>query len=1144
MNRHKYQDTRIKTNMNRHIKYIFSILMAAFLAIPGFSQDKRTLDTKVADILAQFPATDTEHNERLMSELTGLGPEGISKFFRLLVPPGTGDDTQARYALSGLARYAGATGHKKDRVAVETSFLAALNKASNKDVKSYLIRELMFCGGAPTVAALEQYLGTPALSSPAIATLTAIGTEEAAAAIFNSLKSQSGDAQIEFIKALGTLKYKPAEADLIALSSGATPEILLQIYAALAKIGGPNSAKFFKSAAEKANWSGNESETMVAYFNYAKQLAKNGETKLSNSLASAAMKNCTKKDQLHFRSAALKIIGSNQGKASTSLLLKEIKNPDKAYRNAVLKIAKTNLTGKGAEEWIKLFGKLPAETQAELVFFLAPLQEQNILSEVILPSLSATDAAVRHEAIRALVVNQKKVAVPTLLDQLKTVQDPVDYPVLEEALLTACSTEECSQLAAEMDEMNDAAKTVLIRVLAERGATAYFGLIKKLAGSGNTGVRQAAYAALISTSQAGDINNLIALLEKSTAKTETEAAQQAIINLYASEDHPEASVILNQLSSGTQKEKLIPVLPYLNDRGALKSVASLLKNGTSAEKEAAFKALTNWNGSSALPALYDVFTGNNSFRADALSAYLKQVNRAGIPDDQKLLWLDKIMDQCTTASEKNQVINTTGSVKTFLALVFVSKYLDQNELSGAAAQAAMKIALPSAGEKNGLTGQVVRETLQKAKEKITGSDSQYFKIDIQEYLDKMPAETGYVSIFNGKDMDGWQGLVKNPVERAKMSPKELAKEQAAANKRMTENWSVKNGSIVFNGHGDNLCTVKNYKDFDLIADWRITKNGDSGIYLRGTPQVQIWDTSRVDVGAQVGSGGLYNNKQNPSKPLVLADNAIGDWNTFRIRMVDQRVTVYLNGVLVVDNVVMENYWDRSIPIFSEGPIELQAHGTDLAFRNIYVREINPDTSNLTEEEKAEGFVSLFNGRDLDFWVGNKTDYIPEDGVIAVYPKKGGRGNLYTAKEYSDFIFRFEFQLTPGANNGLGIHAPLEGDAAYAGKELQILDNEAPIYAKLQPYQYHGSVYGIIPAKRGFLKPAGEWNSQEVIVRGDDFKVILNGEVILDGNVKEATKNGTPDHREHPGLERHTGHIGFLGHGSELKFRNLRIKELK
>ena len=159
------------------------------------------------------------------------------------------------------------------------------------------------------------------------------------------------------------------------------------------------------------------------------------------------------------------------------------------------------------------------------------------------------------------------------------------------------------------------------------------------------------------------------------------------------------------------------------------------------------------------------------------------------------------------------------------------------------------------------------------------------------------------------------------------------------------------------------------------------------------------------------------------------------------------------------------------------------------------------------------------------------------------PKGEGGGNLYTEKEYSDFIFRFEFQLTPGANNGLGIRAPLEGDAAYVGMELQILDNEAPIYADLKPYQYHGSVYGVIPAKRGFLKPVGEWNYEEVVVKGKNVKVILNGTVIVDGNIEEASKNGTMDHNEHPGLLRDKGHIGFLGHGSVLWFRNIRIKEL-
>ncbi len=205
--------------------------------------------------------------------------------------------------------------------------------------------------------------------------------------------------------------------------------------------------------------------------------------------------------------------------------------------------------------------------------------------------------------------------------------------------------------------------------------------------------------------------------------------------------------------------------------------------------------------------------------------------------------------------------------------------------------------------------------------------------------------------------------------------------------------------------------------------------------------------------------------------------------------------------------------------------------------------IIPEKQEITPEEKAEGFVSLFNGKNLEGWQGNKTDYFAENGNLVIDPSRGGKGNLYTEKEYSDFIFRFEFQLTPGANNGLGIRAPLEGDAAYKGMEIQILDNTADKYKDLHEYQYHGSVYGVIPAKRGFLKPVGEWNTEEVWIKGNKIKVTLNGEVIVEGDIKKASKKGTLDGKDHPGLQSKSGYIGFLGHGDELKFRSIRIKEL-
>ncbi len=399
---------------------------------------------------------------------------------------------------------------------------------------------------------------------------------------------------------------------------------------------------------------------------------------------------------------------------------------------------------------------------------------------------------------------------------------------------------------------------------------------------------------------------------------------------------------------------------------------------------------------------------------------------------------------------------------------------------------------------------------------------------------------GFAALFNGKDLAGWKGLLKgpydNPAKRAGLTPGQRAKLQREADEDMRAHWKVVDGALVFDGKGRSLCTAKDYGDFEMLVDWKIEKGGDSGIYLRGSPQVQIWDTANRLVGAQVGSGGLYNNQKGPSKPLKVADRPVGQWNTFRIIMIDEKVTVYLNGELVVDDVVLENYWQRDKPIYPTGQIELQNHGNFLYFRNIYIREI------LTAEEKLDGFVPLFNGRDMTGWTGNTTGYYAKDGRMICDPTKAG-GNVYTADEYDDFILRFEFKLTPGANNGLAIRAPLSGDPAYQGMELQILDNAAAKYATLQPCQYHGSIYGVVPAKRGHLRPVSEWNVEEVTAQGRQITVRLNGATIVDADIDKASMPQTIDKQDHPGLKREKGHIGFCGHGDYLEFRNIRVKIL-
>jgi hypothetical protein len=379
-----------------------------------------------------------------------------------------------------------------------------------------------------------------------------------------------------------------------------------------------------------------------------------------------------------------------------------------------------------------------------------------------------------------------------------------------------------------------------------------------------------------------------------------------------------------------------------------------------------------------------------------------------------------------------------------------------------------------------------------------------------------------------------------------MSDTALQTAQAKADLKMKEDWVVQDGLLNYTGNlrGENLATVKEYGDIEMYIDWKIQEKGDAGIYLRGTPQVQIWDTSRREVGAQVGSGGLYNNQKNVSKPLVVADNKIGEWNTFHIIMKADKVTVYLNGILVTDNIALENYWNRTLPLFVKEQIELQAHGTFVSYRNIYLRELPSSAPiSLNAQEAKEGFSLLFDGTHINEWTGNTVGYVIKEGALVVNPENGSGGDLFTKNEYGDFIYRFDFQLTPGANNGIGIHAPLQGDAAYLGMEVQVLDSEDPQYANLQPYQYHGSVYGVMPAKRGFLRPIGEWNNEEIMVKGTKIKVTLNGTVILEGDYMAASKNGTIDHNQHPGLLNKTGHIGFLGHGDILRFKNMRIKRL-
>ncbi|MCK9410844.1 MAG: DUF1080 domain-containing protein [Prolixibacteraceae bacterium] len=1116
---------------------VVSLLLA--FSLNGTGQINRTINTKVVDILAQAPTRDNDKLNTLLEEVVGMNEEGFALFAAKIIPPGTGDDVAARFIVASLSKYVSQFGKEADKRMVESGLLKAIQGSSNKDIQAFYLTQLYFVATNQSVAALDQFLTDEKLCDAAVKVLLAVGTPSAGDVLLKKLEGSKGIAALALAKAVGQMRIEAANPILITKMGSADARLQRVVLEAVAQIASRESFAFLTDKAAKAKYIYEPTGIVSSLITYAGQLGAKGDLALCDKVVTTLLTNCNEKSQLQYRSAALAIKAKYWGNEALPLLLKEFDNADKAYRAGVMNMAAASSDVAVTRQWIAKSKAVAGEKRAEIVGMLGRKGCKDLMA-AFESYLSDPSEEVRIAAINALSNIRVPAAVTVLEDHLIKGQDAA---TTSKALSRRLDAAHLNRLALALDGAPKAAKVEIIKLIGTKAGNGSFDKMVGLAANKDQDISIAAYTALKNLSSEENIPVLLDLLKKASTKEQISAVQLSLIHAGSGLDKEETGKFIAELSKMNDPGRTLEIFSRLGGRNALKQVVDAFGSGDQAIKETAFNALLKWNNADASDALYQICSVNPNYQARAFKGFIGLVSTPVVPEDQKLLQYRKLMPLAQSDEQKLMLIDRLGDLKTFAALLYTANFLDDNALQTDAANSIIQIALPGSGKTVGLKGEIVRAALSKSANLLKGAESDYDKEKVKKYLASMPDEKGYVPMFNGKDLTGWKGLVGNPVTRAKMTEKELATKQIDANAKAAKLWSVKDNSIVFSGSGDNLCSEKQYGDFEMIVDWRITKKGDSGIYLRGSPQVQIWDTSRVEVGAQVGSGGLYNNAKYRSTPLKVADNPVGEWNHFYIKMVGEKVTVILNGVLVVDQVPLENYWDRSISIFPKEAIELQAHGTDLAFRDIYVNEINDNHYVLSAEEQKEGFVPLFNGINFDGWTGNTVDYEVKNGEIVLNIDNGpSHGNLFTQGEYKDFTFRFEFQLTPGANNGLGIRAPLQGDAAYIGMELQILDDDAPIYAQLQPYQYHGSVYGVIPAKRGSLKPTGEWNYEEVVVKGNNVKVILNGNVITDGDIATASRNGTLDHREHPGLLRTTGHIGFLGHGSIVKFRNIRVKE--
>lgn len=1132
------------------MKKIFNtISILLLLQTASYAQQPagRTAETKIADVLAQQPAAEINKFLLAMGELENFTSEDVAQLLSKLRAPGK-DNSTIEYATNSYALYVMQPGKEAAREKYVQGLLLSLDRLKNQDNKGYVLELLKFCAKNEAIDKVSSYLSDEYLAEKAARVLSAIHTNESAAALNQALAGNVTEKTANaIIGALGEVRHTDAEERILALLEKYNSDnFRYNAYAALSKLGTAKSYDVLYSKAKESNLGFERTNSSALLLEYANNLSKNGDTKLASSIASKVYAEASTDASIGAKVAALELLARLEPKKQRKNLLSLSTGKDPILRNVALGLLSSDVSASEMKKITSSLTKLDADGQESVLNFLrtndATASIQTI--EKSLSKIKSEEARIAsYNTLSALTQGNNTAFV---ISQISSASDK-ELEVLKTLLLTSKNAQTIDLVNNALASSDEKTQLALLDVLSKRSNANSSTEIIKLIQSASGKVREAAFAALPSVVKDSDFNTVIELLGKANDK-ETKLAQRAAV--VALQNNPDKANIVKRLSANISRSmapsaaRYFPIFAGEGSAEALETVQNYLAEGNPLRLDA-IKALAGWTNASSLDALTSLLRTEKDPEVFSVvfDGFIKQLNASKVNADQKTILLKDAFAYAQTAKQKNTALASLKSTGTYSALAFASKYLNDNDLKDTATDVVMNIA----SDNKSFIGSDVRQWLEAAMNNLSGSESSYLREAIVRHLAEMPKGEGYVALFNGKDLSGWKGLVENPIKRAKMSEKELAAKQAEADKKMRDTWSVENGNLVFSGHGDNIATVKQYGDFELILDWKLDKDGkepDAGVYLRGTPQVQIWDISRTNVGAQVGSGGLYNNQKNESKPLKVADNPLGEWNNFKIRMVGEKVWVWLNGELVVDNVTLENYWDRNQSIFPVEQIELQAHGSRVWYRDIYIKELpRKVTYTLSEQEKKEGFEMLFDGTNLDKWTESPAYEINEEGALRANPDAKFGKNIYTKEQYGDFVYRFEFKLTPGANNGVGIRTPTEGDAAYLGYEIQVLDDDADVYKNLKPYQYHGSVYGIIPAKRGALKPIGEWNEQEIRIQGSKIKVTLNGKVIVDGDIKEATKNGTADKKDHPGLNQTKGHIGFLGHGTEVFFRNIRVKKL-
>lgn len=1105
-------------------KIVFFFLIFCLFSSQVFAtQDQHESQITIQNLLNKLPAQDAVEAELINGALLQFGSAGIQKICNLLDSKEGG--VKAQFALNGLAKYVSKLDLETSRLLFSNSIMEVLEKSVDYKIKSFLMSQLQIAGKDETVETLGNYLAAEKLYKPAVQVLVAIGSEKAKQKILSELKKENPLNQITLMKALGELRCEKAIPLFVKSAQSKNKTIRLTALFALANTGAQEAKELFVRALQQE--SGIIQTEIYSYYHLlARRLFEHSDKNSGIDICKILVNSATGEE---VKSAALSSLVEFKGAVAIDDLLRAFDTENETLHGTAIQLSAKILGADATKKWTDKIAHVSGSAQIKIISMLGDRGDKTALPKLY-QLLHSQNKSNRIAAIAAVAKLDQEKAIPQLIQLLTKTEDSEEIAQVKRALFQFSTKDLVNPIAKNLEKVTPPSQIALLEILVQRNPQVKTKPIFKLISNGDQKVRIEAIKALGNLATEKDFNKLVKLLLALESRTEQKQFQRTIAACINKSKNPDK--LTNELIKKYKKlkaDKKITILQTLcrvDNKLALETITKETRNGDSKIKDVAIRVLSNCNNPIAVAPLLQIIktTENESHQILAIRGCIRIIGMSDFPDKKKIRILENLIHQAKRQEEKKLALAALGEIKTIGSLKVVRNYLNDYLLKTEAAIATVKIVVPERNRKNNFSGPEIAIALMNGDPALQNLiENQY-----SEFSGLNQPPRGFTQLFNGKDLNNWKGLVENPIKRAQMSKEELAAAQIVADENMYEHWRVEDGILMFDGKGHSLCTAKDYENFEMLVDWKIQKGGDSGIYLKGSPQVQIWDPAQWPEG----SGGLYNNQKGPRKPLEAADNPIGEWNTFRIKMIKDRVTVFLNDVLVVDNVVMENYWERDKQIYPIGQIELQAHSTPLYFKNVYIREL--------PRKKQLFSGKLFNGKDLTGWkiIGGKDgSWKVENNVL--FTDGDGGGWLSTEKEFTNFLLELEFRVPEGGNSGVMIRAPQYGNPSYTGMEIQVLDDYAAQYAKLKPWQYTGSVYAVEPASKRVTKKANQWQKMKIRCEGPMIQVVLNGVQIVDTNLishmdKEAG---------HPGIKRRKGHIGLQNHSTKIEYRNIKITEL-